>query len=76
MVIILELGLKCKWTIKATVRPRSSSFYYGSSYFKQGDTIKISHGGYFARNAEGKISKIISTHKPLLIVVFNLIDLY
>jgi hypothetical protein len=44
--------VKCRWTIKATVKPKSSGFFQ-SPYFKQGDNIKISTGGFFGANSDG-----------------------
>lgn len=45
--------VKCRWTIKAKVKPRSAGIFQ-RPYFTQGDNIKISHGGFFARNDLGK----------------------
>lgn len=44
--------VKCRWTIKATVKPRSSGFSQ-LPYFTQGDNIKISTGGFFGANSDG-----------------------
>lgn len=44
--------VKCRWTIKATVKPRSSGIFQ-LPYFTQGDDIEISTGGFFGANSDG-----------------------
>ena len=40
--------LKCRWVVKLQVKPRSSGFFnFGGTGFKQGDTIKVKHSGFF-----------------------------
>ena len=48
--------LKCRWIVKLQVRPRSSGFFnFGGTGFKQGNTIKVKHSGFFKTRDGGGV---------------------